>query len=129
MPPCQRPLRLCAPENQASRIEQGCAQWWPWLRRSCSRTRSLVKDHVSAAQVLRPAGSFGAIVASSAVDVRPRVPAGEDVRLAQIHEEERLDVSESHSLNVAQPMLQQRDTLGNPLRECVGVAQASCSDH
>ena len=54
---------------------------------------------------------------------------GEDIRLAQIHQEGRLDNSVSQGLNVAQRVLQQRDALSNPPRERVGVAQAPRVDH
>ena len=56
-------------------------------------------------------------------------PVGEEVRLAHIPEVERLDSSQSHRLNGAQCVLQQRDALSNPPREGVGVAQAGRCAH
>src|SRR5262249_1576439 len=53
-------------------------------------------------------------------------PVGEDVRVAQIPEEKQLLLTVSRGLHGAQRLLQQRDTLSNPPRERVGVAQASC---
>jgi hypothetical protein len=51
-------------------------------------------------------------------------PVGEDVRLAQVRQEERLVNYESHGLNGAQRVLQQRDALSNSPRERVRVPQA-----
>src|SRR5712691_6385597 len=56
-------------------------------------------------------------------------PVREDVRFAQIPQEERLDNSVSHGLTGAQRVLQQRDALSNPPRERVGVAQAPRVPH
>src|SRR5262245_38958280 len=55
---------------------------------------------------------------------RVREPLGKDVGLTEIPEEERLKGSETHGLDGAQRLLQQRDALRNPPRECIGVAQA-----
>src|ERR1700722_10997430 len=50
-------------------------------------------------------------------------PAGELVRLTQIREEARLVGSVPHGRADTHSMLQQRDALGNPPRERVGIAQ------
>ena len=51
-------------------------------------------------------------------------PVGEHVRLAQVHQEERLVSSVSHRFIGAQRLLQQRDALSNSPQERVRVPQA-----
>src|SRR5262245_28120485 len=53
-------------------------------------------------------------------------PVGEDIRFAQIHQEERLQKSESRSLHGAQRVLQHREALSSLPQECVRVAQTPC---
>src|SRR5262249_34433358 len=53
-------------------------------------------------------------------------PGGEDVGVAQVHLEQRMEGSDSHGLNGAPRVLQQREALNDPPRERVGVAQGPC---
>ena len=50
-------------------------------------------------------------------------PAGEDVRFAQANQEERLVKAETHSLDGAQRVLEQRDAISHLSGEHVGIAE------
>jgi hypothetical protein len=56
-------------------------------------------------------------------------PVGEEVRFAQMHQENRLDNSESHGFTGAPRVLQQRDALSHPPRERVGITQVAGVEH